>query len=104
MEVLFHYNMMTSSNGIIFRVTGPLWGESTGHRWIPNTKASDAELWCFLWSANQGRGGPARNNSDHYLFITHGCNIHILLKALGVVLGIYYKYGYIKQAGVGVCV
>ena len=35
----------------IFRVTGPLWGESTGHRWIPLTMASDAELWCFLWSA-----------------------------------------------------
>ena len=31
--------MMTSSNGNIFRVTGPLWGESTGHRWIPRTKA-----------------------------------------------------------------
>ena len=43
--------MMTSSNGNIFRVTGPLWGEFTGHRWIPLTKASDAELWCFLWSA-----------------------------------------------------
>ena len=22
-----------------------------GHRWIPLTKASDTELWCFLWSA-----------------------------------------------------
>ena len=21
------------------------------HRWIPRTKAIDAELWCFLWSA-----------------------------------------------------
>ena len=39
--------MMTSSNG---NITGPLWGESTGHRWIPLTKGSDAELWCFLWS------------------------------------------------------
>ena len=29
----------------------PLWGESNGHRWIPLTKASDAELWCLLWSA-----------------------------------------------------
>ena len=27
--------MMTSSNRNIFRVTGPLWGEFTGHRWIP---------------------------------------------------------------------
>ena len=44
-------DMMTSSNENIFHVTGPLWMESTGHRWIPLTKASDAELWCFLWSA-----------------------------------------------------
>ena len=42
---------MTSSNENNFRVTGPLWGEPTGHRWIHLTKASDAELWCFLWSA-----------------------------------------------------
>ena len=27
--------MMMSSNGNIFHVTGPLWGESTGHWWIP---------------------------------------------------------------------
>ena len=42
------YTMMTSSNGNIFRVTGHLCGEFTGPRWIPNTKASDAELWCFF--------------------------------------------------------
>ena len=47
------YNMMTSSNGNIFRVTGHLCGEFTGPRWIPRTKASDAELWCFLWSASE---------------------------------------------------
>ena len=45
--------MMKSSNGNIFRVTGPLCGEFPGHRWIPLTKASDAELWCFLWSASE---------------------------------------------------
>ena len=45
--------MMTLSNGNIFRVTGHLCGEFTGHRWIPRTKASDAELWCFLWSASE---------------------------------------------------
>ena len=43
--------MMTSSNGNIFRITGHLCGEFTGHRWISRTKASDAELWRFLWSA-----------------------------------------------------
>ena len=32
-------------------VTGPLCEDFTGLRWIPFTKASDAELWCFLWSA-----------------------------------------------------
>ena len=36
--------MMTSSNGNIFRVTGHLCGEFTGPRWIPRTKASNAEL------------------------------------------------------------
>ena len=43
--------MMTSSNGNIFRVTGSLCWEFTNHRWILRTKESDAELWCFLWSA-----------------------------------------------------
>ena len=47
----WHQFMMTSSNGNIFRITGPLWGESTCHWWIPITKASDVEFWCFLWSA-----------------------------------------------------
>ena len=45
--------MMTSSNGNIFRDIDHLCGEFTGHRWIPHTKASDAELWCFLWSASE---------------------------------------------------
>ena len=43
--------MMMSSNENIFHVTGPLWGESTCQQWIPLTKASDMELWCYLWSA-----------------------------------------------------
>ena len=42
---------MTSSNENIFRVTGRLCEEVTGHNWIPFTKASDAELLCSLWSA-----------------------------------------------------
>ena len=46
-------SMMMSSNGNIFRVTDHLCGEFTGHRWIPHTKASDTELWCFLWSASE---------------------------------------------------
>ena len=39
---------MTSSNENVFCVTGHLCGEFTGPRWIPRTKASGAELWCFF--------------------------------------------------------
>ena len=63
-------DMMTSSNGHIFRVTVP---KFTGHRWIPRTKASDAELWCFLWSApwingwvNNREAGDSRCHLAHY--------------------------------------
>ena len=68
-----HCIMMTSSNGNIFRVTDPLCGEFTSQRWIPLTKASDAELWCFLWSApwingwvNNREAGDLRHQSAHY--------------------------------------
>ena len=47
------HNMMTSSNGNIFPITDHLCREFTGPRWIPCTEASDAELWCFLWSASE---------------------------------------------------
>ena len=40
--------MMTSSNGNFFRVTGHLCGEFTGTRWVPCTKASDAEFDVFF--------------------------------------------------------
>ena len=78
--------MMTSSNGNIFRVTGPLCGEFTGPRWIPRMKASDAELWCFLWSApwingclNNGEAGESHYDvtvmyilkMDIYIYVTH---------------------------------
>ena len=46
----FVKGMLTSSNGNFFRFTGPKRGEFTGHWWIPPTKASDAELWCFFLS------------------------------------------------------
>ena len=70
------FHMMTSSNGNIFRLTGHLCGEFIGHRWIPRTKASDAELWCFLWSTlrikrrvDNREAGYLRHHSAHYDFI-----------------------------------
>ena len=71
--------MMTSSNGSIFRVTGPLCGEFTFHRWIPHTKASGSELWYSLWSfdvsliciwiqgwVNTREAGCLRRHRGHY--------------------------------------
>ena len=54
--------MMTSSNGNIFRVTG---------RWIPRTKASDAELWFFICAwindwVNNREAGDLRRHRAHY--------------------------------------
>ena len=57
------YDMMTSSNGNKFPVIGLLWWESTGHRWIPLTKTSNAELCCFLWSSPE----PDSWASNRYL-------------------------------------
>ena len=72
-EIYHNPNMITSSKGNIFRVTGHLCGEFTGQRWISRTKASDAELWCFLsicvringW-ANNGKAGDLRRYRAHY--------------------------------------
>ena len=71
---LHHHNfMMTSSNGNIFRVTGHMCGEFTGHLWIPRTKASDAELWCFFFICdwingwvNNCEAGDLRRYPTHY--------------------------------------
>ena len=50
-----------------------LCGEFIGHRWIPRTKASDEELWCFLWSTpwincwvNNREAGDLRRHHDRY--------------------------------------
>ena len=65
--------IMTLSSGNIFRVTGPLYGKFTGHRWIPLTKASDvASLMLYLicaWTigwANNREAGDLRRYRTHY--------------------------------------
>ena len=55
-------------------ITGSFCAEFTGHRWIPLTKASDAELWSFLWSictrindwVNNREAGDLRRQWAHY--------------------------------------
>ena len=78
--------MLTSSNGNIFRVSGPLCGEFTG----PLTKASDAELWCFslicTWIngwVNNREAGDLRRHRVHYGVTVMWTNIiHSDLKIL----------------------
>ena len=54
--------MMTSSNGNIFHVTGPLYWEYTGHRWItrtrPVTRSFDVFFYLHLnkWLSKQSWG------------------------------------------------
>ena len=72
----------------LFRVTGPLCGEFTGHRWIPHTKASDAELWYFLlisawingWVNNRGAGDLRRHRAHYDVIVMHFSNRSIRLK------------------------
>ena len=60
-----NYDMMTSSNRNILRVSDPLWWGSMGHWWIPFTKANCMEFWCFLWCApGQTIGQKNRDASD----------------------------------------
>ena len=61
------YSMMTSSNENISALLALCVGKS------PVTKASDAELWCFLWSApwingwvNNSEVGDLRRHRAHY--------------------------------------
>ena len=64
---------MTSSNGNIFRVTGPLWWESTGHRWIPTHKGEWRRALIFSlicarikgW-VNNHEAGDLRRHRAHY--------------------------------------
>ena len=49
----------------------PLWGEFIGHRWIPLTKASDAEIWTFFLSAPEQTPVvwvPSRSLWGHWKF------------------------------------
>ena len=72
---------MTSSNGNIFRVTGPLCGKFTGHQWMSVTKASEAELRCFFLSrawinswVNNHEPGDLRHHRAHYDIIVMTAN------------------------------
>ena len=75
-QISLFQNMMTSSNGNIFRVTGHLCGEFTGPRWIPRTKASDALMSSFIcvwindWVNNREAGDLRRYRAYYHVIVT----------------------------------
>ena len=68
---------MTSSNGNIFRITGPLWGESTGDLQRPVTRSFDVFLDLRLnkrlgkQSRSRIFGTPWRSNYDVTVMVPH---------------------------------
>ena len=71
-DLLWLQNMMTSSNGFFSALLAICAGNSPVDRWILHTKASVAELWCFLWSAwingwvNNGEAGDLTRHLAYY--------------------------------------
>ena len=64
---------MTSSDGNIFRVTGPLGGEITGHRWNPSQRPVTRSFDVFFGlplnkrlSKNSREAGDLRRHRAHY--------------------------------------
>ena len=60
--VLSMLTMMTSSNGDILRITGPLWGELTGRWWI--TPHIDQWRWALMFSFICAWTNCRANNPD----------------------------------------
>ena len=82
--------MMTTSNGNIFRVTGHLRGEFTGHQWILRTKASDAELFSLTCAringwVNNGEAGDLRRHRAHY-------DVSVMIYGIVLIAWIYLRH------------
>ena len=66
--------MKSSRHGGAFRITGPLWGESTGHRWIPLTRGQTCETlmhsllfaWIRYWT-NTWYIGALKRHDTHMM-------------------------------------
>ena len=73
----WHYTwyMKTSSDGSLFCVTGSLWGEFIGHRWIPLTKGPVMRTMIILW-----RGSAyALKQSNGRWFETNLCSCDVIV-------------------------
>ena len=76
-----YVSMMTSSNGNIFQVTGPLWWESTGHRWFssqrPVTRSfgGSFDLRLNSWAHNRYTDDFRRYRTHYDVTVTFAVNL-----------------------------
>ena len=75
---LLLYSMMTPSNGCVFRVTVPFWGESTGQQWIPLKMPVKLSFDVFFdqgstngWSSNRDAGDLKRYRVHYDVSVMH---------------------------------
>ena len=82
-------DMMTSSNGNIFRATCPLCGEYTGERWIPHTKGQWRGALICAWIngwINNREAGDLRRHRAHY---------NVILMKHSIIYEIFIICGYL---------
>ena len=67
------------------------------HRWPVDslTKASDAELWCFLWSAPEKKNGSS-SNRDTGDVRCHGAHKNIILMWISYYIGTESPFVFVK--------
>ena len=86
-------------------ITGSLWRESAGDRWITLTKASDAELWCvFHLRVNKRLNKQPRRRwlETQSLSLWHHCNglmrlLKFLVDSCNSLYSPYPKYGFMSK-------
>ena len=73
--------------GNTFSITGPLWGESTGHRGFPSQMASNAEHFCFLCQINEYINKVSQ--CELHLFCNLQCrNLYFLISYISIWLSL----------------
>ena len=96
---------MTSSNGNVSRVTGPLCGEFTGHRWIPSQRPVTRSFEVFFdlqlkksWVNNHEAGDLRRHRAHYDVTVMRNYQADPLNDAL--VVSTAFEFGNVSQADV----
>ena len=80
-QEIIHHAMMTSRHESTVPMIGPLWMESTVHRWsprVPSLRASNAELWCLLCFVSMNKLLNIRSSCWWFEKQRHPCDCHLM--------------------------